>query len=99
MPTSAPELIIIAAVDGWLADGLSVALATVVETRWSTPRPVGAKLAICETGAVAGAISGGCVDADVCAVASEVLRTGHPRVMTYGDVGDEELEVGLPCGG
>ena len=63
-------------VERWRADGKKVAIATVVATRRSAPRPVGAKLAISETGELCGSVSGGCVESDVYENAREVLETG-----------------------
>ena len=87
------------AVKRWRADGKAVALATVVATRRSAPRPLGSKLAISETGELAGSVSGGCVESDVATQAREVLETGKPRLMSYGIADEDAWEVGLPCGG
>ncbi|MGX6449386.1 XdhC family protein [Patulibacter sp. S7RM1-6] len=81
------------------ADGERVALATVVGTRRSAPRPLGAKLLVLESGAIVGSVSGGCVEADVCRVAEGVLATGIPSLRTYGYTDDDAFAVGLPCGG
>ena len=83
----------------WRARGERVALATVVATRRSAPRPVGAKLAVTEKGEMAGSVSGGCVEADVVAHAQEVLASGRPRLVSYGIDDERAWEVGLPCGG
>ena len=64
-------------VERWRAKGEKVAIATVVATRRSAPRPVGAKLAISESGEIAGSVSGGCVESDVYENAREVLETGE----------------------
>ncbi|MGZ8740396.1 MAG: XdhC family protein [Gaiellaceae bacterium] len=83
----------------WLARGDRVALATVVATRRSAPRPIGAKLAVSAQGELAGSVSGGCVENEVYENAREVLAGGPPRLLTYGISDDLALSVGLPCGG
>ena len=83
----------------WRERGDRVAIATVVATRRSAPRPVGSKLAICESGEMAGSVSGGCVEGDVYEHAREVLVSGEPKLLTYGISDDLAFSVGLPCGG
>jgi xanthine dehydrogenase accessory factor len=90
---------IVSEVKRWRARGERVAIATVVATRKSAPRPVGAKLAISETGAMCGSVSGGCVENDVAVQGLEVIDGGAPRLLTYGITEDQALGVGLPCGG
>ena len=90
---------VLAEIERWRARGDRVALATVVATRRSAPRPIGAKLAISESGEMAGSVSGGCVESDVYENAREVLRTGEPRLLSYGIADEEAWAVGLPCGG
>ena len=90
---------IIEALVAWRAKGEKVAIATVVATRRSAPRPVGAKLAISESGELAGSVSAGCVESDVYENAREVLETGRPKLLTYGIADEEAWSVGLPCGG
>ena len=75
------------------------ALATVVATRFSAPRPVGSKLAVSEQGELAGSVSGGCVESEVATVAREVLASGDTRALTYGITDEQAGTVGLPCGG
>jgi xanthine dehydrogenase accessory factor len=83
----------------WRARGERVALARVVATRRSAPRPVGSKLAVTASGELAGSVSGGCVESEVVEAAQEILRGGEPRLLTYGISDDLALTVGLPCGG
>ena len=83
----------------WRSRGDQVALATVVATRRSAPRPVGAKLAVSEHGELQGSVSGGCVESDVAVQAAEVIAEGTPRLLTYGITDDMAWNVGLPCGG
>jgi xanthine dehydrogenase accessory factor len=86
-------------VERWRQNGEQVAVATVVATRMSAPRSVGAKFAVSERGAICGSVSGGCVESDVVEQAKDVLETGVPKLLTYGISDDEALGVGLPCGG
>jgi xanthine dehydrogenase accessory factor len=83
----------------WRETGRRVALATVVATRRSAPRPIGSKLAVSDHGELAGSVSGGCVESDVVLTAQEVLGGGEPRLVTYGITDDMAFGVGLPCGG
>jgi xanthine dehydrogenase accessory factor len=87
------------AVRAWRAAGDAVAVATVVGVLRSAPRPVGAKMAVSSSGALAGAVSGGCVEASVAAAAEDVLATGVPVLRTFGVPDEDAWEVGLPCGG
>ncbi len=86
-------------IERWRARGEKVAIATVVATRRSAPRPVGAKLAVSESGELAGSVSGGCVESDVYESAREVLAAGTPKLLTYGIEDELAWSVGLPCGG
>jgi xanthine dehydrogenase accessory factor len=86
-------------IERWRARGDRIALATVVATRRSAPRPVGAKLAVSERGELFGSVSGGCVESDVAVQAAEVIEDGKPRLLTYGITDDMAWNVGLPCGG
>ena len=86
-------------VERWRAEGEQVAVATVVATRRSAPRPVGSSFAVTESGKLCGSVSGGCVASDVYEAAQEVLATGEPKLLSYGISDDEAWSVGLPCGG
>ena len=90
---------ILAELDRWRAQGTRVALARVVATRRSAPRPVGSKLIVSQTGELAGSVSGGCVESEVVEAARDVLAGGEGRLLTYGISDDLALSVGLPCGG
>lgn len=83
----------------WHRAGRSVALATVVETWGSAPRPVGSQLVIDGEGAMEGSVSGGCVEGAVVVEALDALDDGQPRVLDYGVSDDEAFAVGLACGG
>jgi xanthine dehydrogenase accessory factor len=90
---------VLEAVDGWTARGDKVALATVVAVKRSAPRPPGTKMAVSDTGDIAGAVSGGCVEGAVVEVAEEVLAGGEPRLLHFGISDEEAWDVGLQCGG
>ena len=83
----------------WRARGDKVAVATVVATRRSAPRPVGSKLAISSRGEMAGSVSGGCVESEVYGHGCEVLDGARPQLLSYGISDDLAFTVGLPCGG
>jgi xanthine/CO dehydrogenase XdhC/CoxF family maturation factor len=86
-------------IDRWRAKGEKVAIATVVATRRTSPRPVGSKLAVSEGGELAGSVSGGCVESDVYLAAQDVLAGGPARLITYGITDDMAIGIGLSCGG
>jgi xanthine dehydrogenase accessory factor len=86
-------------IERWRARGERFALATVVATRRSAPRPVGSKLAVSEGGELAGSVSGGCVENEVYGAAREALEGAPPQLLSYGISDDQALSVGLPCGG
>jgi xanthine dehydrogenase accessory factor len=90
---------VIADVDKWVERGDGVALATVIDVKRSAPRPPGAKMAVNSRGEVSGAVSGGCVEGAVVAVAEDVLKGGAPRLLHFGIADSEAWDVGLPCGG
>jgi xanthine dehydrogenase accessory factor len=84
---------------GWHRAGKGAALATVVETWGSAPRPVGSLLAISGEGEIMGSVSGGCVEGAVVAEALDALADGRPRLLTYGVSDETAFAVGLACGG
>ena len=83
----------------WHRAGTGAALATVVETWGSAPRPVGSQLAISGQGDIMGSVSGGCVEGAVVVEAMDALDDGAPRLLEYGVSDDEAFAVGLACGG
>jgi xanthine dehydrogenase accessory factor len=83
----------------WRAAGDPVAIATVVETWGSSPRPLGSKMLATASGKMAGSVSNGCIEGDVFEAAQEVLASGRPRLVEYGVADDVAFEVGLACGG
>lgn len=90
---------ILATAAGWRDAGRSVALATVVSTWGSAPRPAGSQLAISDDGDFVGSVSGGCVEGAVVAEALEIMKTDMPRLLEFGVSDDDAWEVGLACGG
>jgi xanthine dehydrogenase accessory factor len=90
---------ILSELERWRSQGDRIAMARVVATRRSAPRPIGSKLIVSERGELAGSVSGGCVESEVVETAREVLAGGEPRLLTYGISDDQALSVGLPCGG
>ena len=84
----------------WLKAGQPVAIATVVQTWGSAPRPVGSWLAIRQDGQVAGSVSGGCVEDDLIRrVQTEILTRNIPEMVVYGVSQQEAARFGIPCGG
>lgn len=83
----------------WAADGRAVAIATVVETWGSAPRPAGSHLVIDSEGNFEGSVSGGCVEGAVIAEAVDVIDTGKPRMLEFGVADETAWRVGLSCGG
>ncbi len=83
----------------WRDAGKAVALATVVKTWGSSPRPAGAKLAVADDGAFVGSVSGGCVEGAVIEEALQSIKDGKPRLLDFGVSDDQAWEVGLACGG
>jgi xanthine dehydrogenase accessory factor len=83
----------------WFASGESVALATVVSTWGSSPRPMGSMMAISSGHKIAGSVSGGCVEGAVVETALEVLGGAPARLLKFGVADETAWDVGLACGG
>lgn len=85
--------------EDWMGHGRDVALATVVETWGSAPRPVGSHLVIDAEGNFHGSVSGGCVEGAVVSEAIEVIGSGEPKMLEFGVADETAWRVGLSCGG
>jgi len=83
----------------WTEAGEEIALATVVETWGSSPRPLGSKMVVTRSGKMAGSVSNGCIEGAVFEEAQKVLKAGEPKVAAFGVADDVAFEVGLACGG
>ena len=85
--------------EDWAGEGRRIAIATVVETWGSAPRPVGSHLVIDEAGNFEGSVSGGCVEGAVVSEAADVIATGKARMLEFGVADETAWRVGLSCGG
>ena len=83
----------------WMDDGRQIALATVINTWGSSPRPVGSQLAIDDSGAFVGSVSGGCIEGSVIGEALATITDGENRLLDFGVTNEQAWEVGLACGG
>ena len=90
---------ILTAAESWLAEGRSVALATVVATWGSAPRPTGSMLLVDAQMNMLGSVSGGCIEGAVVEEAQSVIKDGKPKLLEYGVTDNEAWAVGLACGG
>lgn len=90
---------VLRAAQAWREAGRAVAIATVVETWGSAPRPVGSHLVVDGDGLFLGSVSGGCVEGDVVAEAMDVIANGSPRLLEFGVADDVAWKAGLSCGG
>jgi xanthine/CO dehydrogenase XdhC/CoxF family maturation factor len=86
-------------INRWKADGQGVALATVVQTWGSSPRPEGSHLAVNERGEFVGSVSGGCIEGAVVTEAVAAIADGKTRTLEFGVTDEQAWEVGLACGG
>jgi len=98
MPDQSEMEVLVAAHD-WKEAGHGVALATVVKTWGSSPRPAGSHLVVRDDGSFLGSVSGGCVEGAVVEEALGVMKAGVPKVLEFGITHQEAWEVGLACGG
>ncbi len=89
----------VAQIERWQADGRRTALATVISTWGSSPRPVGSHMAVADTGDFAGSVSGGCIEGAVVAAAQDAIAAGAPKLLDFGVTDEMAWEVGLACGG
>ena len=83
----------------WREEGKGVALATVVTTWGSSPRPVGSQLAVDDSGKFVGSVSGGCIEGAVVDQALAAIKDGDTRLLDFGVTNEQAWEVGLACGG
>jgi xanthine dehydrogenase accessory factor len=83
----------------WRSQGEEVAIATVVETWGSSPRPAGSRLAVTRSGRIAGSVSGGCIEGAVAEAARTTMDSGAPQLLDFGISDERAWEVGLACGG
>lgn len=90
---------LISTIQGWLASGKGIALATVIQVEGSAPRPVGAKLIVSSKGELVGSVSGGCVENNVIEEALQCLKSGQPTLLHFGIDNSSPWSVGLACGG
>ena len=90
---------ILATAGAWRAAGEQVAIATVVETWGSSPRPAGSQLVVTMSGRMAGSVSGGCIEGAVADAAKIAMRSGAPALLDFGISDERAWEVGLSCGG
>ena len=83
----------------WLKSGKKVAIATVIATWGSSPRPVGSQLVVDNEGHFIGSVSGGCIEGAVIKEALEVMHNEHPRCLNFGVSDEQAWDAGLACGG
>ncbi|WP_137123717.1 XdhC family protein [Roseomonas sp. HF4] len=95
--TQSEDILSIAA--EWKAAGEAVAIATVVETWGSSPRPAGSRLAVTASGRLMGSVSGGCIEGAVADAAKQAMASGRPQLFDFGVSDERAWEVGLSCGG
>src|ERR1700719_1996627 len=90
---------VLSELEQWTREGEEIALATVVETWGSSPRPLGSRMVVTKSGKMAGSVSNGCIEGAVFDEAQKVLKSRRPKVAAFGVADDVAFEVGLACGG
>ena len=90
---------ILDSLETWLQRNERIAVATVVDTWGSAPRPIGSKMATTLSGGISGSVSAGCVENAVLEESKAVIKSGKPRLLSFGVADDQAFEVGLACGG
>ncbi len=90
---------VLSAAEQWKREGRGVAIATVVQTWGSAPRPVGSHLVIDDKQNFLGSVSGGCIEGEVIVAAGEVIESGKPRLLEFGVADETAWRAGLSCGG
>tara|TARA_B100000586_G_C19953489_1_gene360640 strand:+ start:163 stop:492 length:330 start_codon:yes stop_codon:yes gene_type:complete len=83
----------------WRKNKKNVALATVISTWGSSPRPIGSQMVVNEDLDILGSVSGGCIEGNVISEAQEIMKTGKPKLLKFGVTNSEAWDVGLTCGG
>lgn len=83
----------------WIGGREDIAIATVIETWGSSPRPLGSKMLVTRSGKMAGSVSNGCIEGAVFEEAQKVLKTGKSQIAAFGVADDVAFDVGLACGG
>jgi xanthine/CO dehydrogenase XdhC/CoxF family maturation factor len=95
--TTSPDPL--AQLEHWISAGRKTALATVVSTWGSSPRPVGSQMAVSDQGDFVGSVSGGCIEGAVIEAAQDAMRSGTPQLLEFGVTNEMAWGVGLACGG
>ena len=83
----------------WCSEGREIAIATVIKTWGSSPRPVGSQLLVDSLNNMIGSVSGGCIEGAVVHEALRVIQNGTPQLLSFGVSNERAWEVGLACGG
>ena len=90
---------VLGTVSEWSKSGMKTAIATVIDTWGSSPRPAGSQLGVNERCEMIGCVSGGCIEGAVVKAALEVMGDNKPQILEFGVSNEDAWEVGLACGG